>query len=585
MNAQTLKNQETQYKELVEALNVGVFRATCSTDEIIFLTINPAVAHIFGYDSIDEFMQTSMRELYQDPQHIQDFIEHIRYNGQCKSLEFAMIKKEGTPIWVSCNATVQYEQCDQAQLSCTSENKGAGTASDPENISSGVVLKIKWIDGVLEDITERKEEANKLKRLNEAYERFVPHGFLKTLGKKSIEEVQLNDRIQEKMTILFSDIRLFSNLSETMTPEENFKFINSYLSHMGPFVRKHHGFIDKFIGDSIMAIFDRDADDAISCAIAMIRELRHYNEGRKRAGYRPIDIGIGINTGILMLGTVGDADHMEGTVISDAVNAASRLEQLTKKYNTSLLISEHTLHSLKKPSDFAIRFVDRVLVKGRTEPIAIYEVFNADPPAIFESKMSNKSLFETAMYHYRYQDMEYARNIIEALLKRAPEDPLAIIYQSIVDNKDEQFFSPWHNRKEFELKKELICDIPVIDNGHVEMFRLIYLLIEIIKQNLNKMTIIEVLIELHKTSTLHFQSEERMMRQAAYPELDQHIMLHKDFLRNSEFVLDMASGTSSISKADALHLLLRIETLFVEWLAKHEIVADKHFISSMMGLR
>lgn len=574
-----LQEQEAQYRELVEALNVGVFRMTA--EDIRFLQANPATAHIFGYDSLDEFMQTSMYDHYQYPEQMQKLLERLRHDGQWKNLEVAMRKKDGTPIWVSFNATVKYEQYSGVNSS--------GNSNKPESalisISEDEVRRIKWIDGVLEDITEQKEAVNKLKRLNEAYERFVPHEFLNTLGKKSIEEVQLNDRIQKKMTILFSDIRLFSTLSETLTPEENFKFINSYLSHMGPFVREHHGFIDKFIGDSIMAIFGREADDAVTAAIAMLKELRNYNEGRQRAGYRTIKIGIGINTGVLMLGTIGEADRMEGTVISDAVNAASRLEQLTKKYNTPLLISEHTFHSLKRPSDFAIRFVDRVLVKGRTEPIAIYEVFNADPPELFESKLSHKSMFETAMYHFRYQDIDHARNILESLLKRSPEDALARKYQTFTGSKGEHFFSPWHNREEFELKEELMCDIPVIDDGHIEMFRLIYLLMEIIKQNLNHETIIEILIELNKISTLHFQTEEDMMQQSSYPELDLHSMLHKEFLSNSEYVLEMASQIDSTKKAEALHLLLRIETLFVEWLAKHEIAADKQFIAFMMGFR
>lgn len=577
---QQLKDQESQYRELVESLNVGVFRILA--EETRFLQANSAVAYIFGYDSLEELMQTSMCEHYQHPEQMDKELEQLRKDGQCKNLEVPMLKKDGTPIWVSFNATVKYEQYNIDQ---NSDINDVVSSSLCPNTSLDRTQRIKWIEGVIEDITERKEAENRLKRLNEAYERFVPHEFIKTLGKKSIEEVQLNDRIQKKMSILFSDIRLFSTLSETMTPEENFRFINSYISHMGPFVRQHHGFIDKFIGDSIMAIFGRDADDAVCAAIAMLKELKSYNEGRKRAGYRTIEIGIGINTGILMLGTVGESDRMEGTVISDAVNAASRLEQLTKQYKTPLLISEHTFHSLKRPSDFAIRFVDRVLVKGRTEPIAIYEVFNADPPDLFESKLAHRTLFETAMYHFRYHDMDHARTLLDTLSKRAPKDPVAQRYQLDSKNSDDQFFSPWENRNNLELKKNLMCDIPVFDEDHIEMFCLIDKFMENIKQNLNNENIIEVLIELTKKGTQHFQTEEAMMRQAAYPEFDAHVMLHKEFLINLEAVLEMASRINYTEKSEALHLLLRIETLFVEWLANHEIMIDKHFIAFMMGLR
>lgn len=575
-----LKEQEAQYRELVEALNVGVYRTTAENKK--FLQANPATANILGYDSLKEFMQTTMCEHYQNPKQRGEVLERLRQDGQCKNLEIPMLKKDGTPIWVSFNATAKYEETSKTEHP-DSNDPPAADQDHAISPSSQVKRKIKWIDGVLEDITERKEAVNKLKRLNEAYQRFVPHEFLKTLGKTSIEEVQLNDRIQKEMTILFSDIRLFSTLSETMTPEENFKFINSYLSHMGPLVREHHGFIDKFIGDSIMALFGRGADDAVTAAIIMLKKLIEYNEGRKRAGYRPIKIGIGINTGTLMLGTVGEAGRMEGTVISDAVNAAARLEKMTKRYNTPLLISEHTFHALKRPSDFAIRFVDRVLVKGRTEPISIYEVFNADPPELFESKRCNNALFETAMYYFHYHDIKRAQTLLHSFSQKAPEDPIVKRYHS-KDGKDSQF-SPWTNSSTLELKKHLTCDLPVIDEHHKEMFSLSYELMETVKQSQDRAKFIQIMTSLKKTTIEHFKVEEKMMRQAVYPGYEAHKALHMEFRNNSNYIIEMASQTDYAQKPQALHLLLRIETLFVEWLANHDITTDKHFIGFMLGFR
>ena len=164
------------------------------------------------------------------------------------------------------------------------------------------------------------------------YTRFVPKEFIKNLGKADIADVKLGDNVEKDMSILFSDIRGFTTLSEQMTPVQNFNFINSYLNVMGPVIRSHRGFIDKYIGDAIMALFDKSADDAVMGAIAMLRQLGKYNEGRKRAGYSPIEIGIGINTGTLRIGTVGESGRMEGTVIGDAVNIASRTEGMTKIY-------------------------------------------------------------------------------------------------------------------------------------------------------------------------------------------------------------------------------------------------------------
>lgn len=273
-----------------------------------------------------------------------------------------------------------------------------------------------------------KESQEHLIKLNRAYERFVPHEFLNTLGKKSIIDVQLNDQVQKRMSILFSDIRLFSTLSESMTPEENFRFINSYLNQMGPLVRENHGFIDKYIGDAIMALFDRRADDAVAAAISMLARLEAYNQGRKRAGYRPIQIGIGINTGNLILGTLGEENRMEGTVISDAVNAASRLEGLTKKYAIPLIISEYTFNELENPDSYAVRFIDRVLVKGKSELISVYEVFDNDPQDVRKSKLKNKKMFEDAIYHFHFDDMSKASELFEQYITQNPFDAIAKNY-------------------------------------------------------------------------------------------------------------------------------------------------------------
>lgn len=159
----------------------------------------------------------------------------------------------------------------------------------------------------------------------------------KISSEKDIKDVELGDQIQKQMTVFFSDIRSFTELSESMSPMENFNFINSYLKRINPIIRKHNGFIDKFIGDAVMAIFPESPEDAISAAIEIQLEVRKYNSHRHNNGYRPIQIGIGINTGSLMMGTVGDSNRMDTTVIGDTVNLASRLESLTKQYFCQLL--------------------------------------------------------------------------------------------------------------------------------------------------------------------------------------------------------------------------------------------------------
>ena len=129
-----------------------------------------------------------------------------------------------------------------------------------------------------------------IKQLINAYNRFVPHKLIDLLGKENIYDVKLGDQIEKDITILFSDIRDFTNLSEALTPQENFNFINSYLSQIEPLITVNDGIVDKFIGDAIMAIFPVSANDAYTCSIHILNQLKHYNEGRKRAGYSPIKL-------------------------------------------------------------------------------------------------------------------------------------------------------------------------------------------------------------------------------------------------------------------------------------------------------
>ena len=268
-----------------------------------------------------------------------------------------------------------------------------------------------------------------LEQLVSAYERFVPHEFLSFLDKKSIVDVNLGDQTQREMTILFNDIRGFTTLSEQMTPRENFAFINSYLSRMSPEIRRHNGFIDKYIGDAIMALFPNSAEDAVKSAIHMLNNLNDYNAGRKRAGYQLIQIGIGIHSGLIMLGTVGGKDRMDGTVISDTVNVASRIENLTKTYNVSLLISQQSLATLPNSSTYATRIIDKVKVKGKNETIIVYEIYSGDDPESIILKNQTLSTFEEGFLNFNIKEFSTAIQLFDEVLRANPNDTVADIYR------------------------------------------------------------------------------------------------------------------------------------------------------------
>jgi two-component system sensor histidine kinase ChiS len=268
-----------------------------------------------------------------------------------------------------------------------------------------------------------------LEALLSAYGRFVPHELLRLLEKANILDVKLGDFMQRDMTVLFSDIRSFSSLSESMTPFETFNFLNSYLKRMGPLIRASGGFIDKYIGDGIMALFPRSPDDGLAAAVAMQRGLVEYNEHRARSGYRPIGIGIGVHRGRLMLGTVGEHERMDGSVIADAVNLCSRLEALTRVYGAGILTTGRTLKALSSPGRFASRFIDRVRVKGRRETVLLFEVLDGEPVEKRALKLSYREELARAMRHYYGRSFEKALMIFDELRARNPEDEIPRIFK------------------------------------------------------------------------------------------------------------------------------------------------------------
>ncbi|PJZ44596.1 7TM diverse intracellular signaling domain-containing protein [Leptospira brenneri] len=268
------------------------------------------------------------------------------------------------------------------------------------------------------------------KILTESYARFVPKDFLANLGKETILDVKLGDQIQKYMAVLFSDIRSFTTLSEQMSPEENFNFINSYLGRMSPIIQKHNGFIDKFIGDAIMALFERNITDAIFAGVDMQLYLKEYNYHRSKQGYVPIQIGIGIHAGSLMLGTIGAEERLEGTVISDTVNLASRVQNLTKIYGSKIAVTEAAIHAIddKHIQNLEYRFLDRVRVKGKTKPVSIYEILNGDDPIFLEQKLNTKELYLEGTTAYHSGNFSEAKDKFETVARLFPEDKATQLY-------------------------------------------------------------------------------------------------------------------------------------------------------------
>lgn len=215
-----------------------------------------------------------------------------------------------------------------------------------------------------------KEIASRLQqeRLSISFQRFVPEEFLKNLNKESILDIRQGDSVSCRMSVLFTDIRGFTNMSEKTQPEKVFSFLNQYLEKMEPIIKKYDGFIDKFIGDAIMALFP-DEKKSILAAMEMLELSSQF----KLPDNSSLEIGIGIHTGDLILGTIGSPSRIDTTVIGDTVNLASRIESLNKQYGTKLLVSEEVIRAIN-PNEIPIREIDLVRVKGKAIPILLYEI-------------------------------------------------------------------------------------------------------------------------------------------------------------------------------------------------------------------
>ena len=281
---------------------------------------------------------------------------------------------------------------------------------------------------IKKELLSRINTQIRLAKLNAAYGRFVPHDFLNLLEKPSIIEVKLGENQEKNMTVLFADIRSFTALSEQMTPAENFAFINNYLGRVSPAIRKNNGFIDKYIGDAVMALFPTFPDDGVRAAIDMQQEVNVYNQQRQETGLPPISIGIGLHVGNLMLGTIGERERMESTVIADAVNLASRLEGLTKVYGAGILVSETIISRLSDREQYKYRFVDRVTVKGKTTAVSVFEIYDTETEETIELKQQTAEVFQEGLDFYYQQKFVLAQKIFQNILQINPEDKVAMLY-------------------------------------------------------------------------------------------------------------------------------------------------------------
>lgn len=270
--------------------------------------------------------------------------------------------------------------------------------------------------------TEGKEK----RRFKRMMSQYLSPAVLQTVVGRHEEFAKAEVGSKENITMLFSDIRSFTNMSEKMPPEEVVNLLNHYFSAMTDSIFHYEGTIDKFIGDAIMAFWgapiktDDHADKATLSALDMIHRLAQVNAWTSENNYPPLAIGIGLHTGDAILGNIGSENKLDYTIIGDNVNLASRIEGLTKTYHSQILISEDTYHRLKL--DIPCLILDLVRVKGKQHPIKVYRPL-AHPTLSSEQELQQAikqaTLGEQAFQAYLRQDWDEA----QALWRQLPQDP------------------------------------------------------------------------------------------------------------------------------------------------------------------
>lgn len=267
-----------------------------------------------------------------------------------------------------------------------------------------------------------------LSKINHAFSRFVPHEFLGFLGYDSVLDIKLGDQEQQNMSIMFTDIKDFTRLSEKMTPKEAFDFINAFLGVVSPVIREKGGFIDKFIGEAIMALFPGGPKDAVDAAISMTAALKALNKERNLKNLEPIITGTGIHSGELMLGIIGEELRMEGTVISDVVNTASRLEGLTKLFDNRIIISSDVKDGLGESAQPHLRYLGKTRVKGKKSVLDVFGVVEGDDDEQMALELNTKDDFEAGLREFYSKNFTNASVHFNDVLQKNPKDKAASIF-------------------------------------------------------------------------------------------------------------------------------------------------------------
>jgi adenylate cyclase len=309
----------------------------------------------------------------------------------------------------------------------------AELAVDGETVSANVtVLPLLSHDDEQLGTLVMLEDISNEKRVKSTLARYMDPDLADRLLAAGSQEDVLGGN-ESVATVLFSDIRSFTTLAERLGPQPTVAFLNEYFARMVDCISANGGMLDKFVGDAIMAVFglpvasDDDEDRALRTAIAMLRSLREWNGEREQRGEPSLDIGVGLSTDSVVAGNIGSPKRMDYTIIGDGVNLAARLESACKHYGARILLSELTVAKLK--GVYRLREIDKVIVKGKTKPVGVFECLDYHDADSFPNLMETLGAFNEGLACYREGSFERAGDWFDQALKANPGDRLAAMYR------------------------------------------------------------------------------------------------------------------------------------------------------------
>jgi adenylate cyclase len=387
-----VQNMKNYAEGMLESMSNGVI----TLDDVgKVATCNAAGLRIMGVESGDILGRTAEEYFAGDNAWIFDKIKSVQASQESEVMMDRPVTFKGQSQSINCTVL---------PLISVENKKALGTLIMIEDISS-----------------EKRMKSTMARYMDPALSDKLMDGGVDLLGGR-----------ETTATVLFSDVRGFTTLTEALGAQGTVTLLNEYFTLMVDCIVKEGGMLDKYIGDAVMAAFgvpvehDDDEDRAVRCSINMLKSLEEWNAGRIAEGKLPVNIGIGLNTDLIVSGNIGSPTRMNYTLIGDGVNLAARLESACKQYAAKLLISEYTLKKLK--GTYRTRDVDEVIVKGKTEAVRVYEVLDYHSDESFPNLMEVAGHFREGRKHFGAGNWDKAINSFRQALAAHPKDKLSDIY-------------------------------------------------------------------------------------------------------------------------------------------------------------